>query len=152
MKRTILAPITGGIATPLDNAILSDEGVILKTPIIRTVSKIRGQHRTKPHSDRSSRVGQAWGRHSIIDTLEASSRLTGEPIKVNVLGPADCCPDCGEIPIYDRKGNLECVCQAPSWRSPAKPEREDPDSMNGRTKRNQNYQKNMRQFFRKGGR
>lgn len=116
-----------------------------------TVSKIRGQHRTKPHSDRSSRVGQAWSRHPIIGTLEASSLLTGEIIKVNVLGPADPCPYCGEVPRWNREGDLICECRTWSGPSEKKP-REDPDSVNERASRNQNYQRDLRRFFKKGGR
>lgn len=119
---------------------------------IYTVSKkIRGQHRTTPHSDRSSKTGQAWGRHSIIDSVEASSRLTGEIIKVNVLGPTDKCPDCGEVPRWDREGDLVCGCRI--WSGPSeKPPCEDPDSANARALRNQNYQRDLRRFFKKGGR
>jgi hypothetical protein len=119
---------------------------------IYTVSKkIRGQHHATPHSDRSSRMGQAWGRHPIIGTLEASSRLTGEPVKIDILGPAERCPDCGEVPRWDRSGDLVCECRI--WSGPTeKPPREDPDSANERALRNQNYQKDLRRFFQKGGR
>ena len=138
------------MATPSGSMATSGQGVIPVTESY-TVSKIHGQHRTKPHSDRSSRVGQAWGRHSIIGTVEASSRLTGEPIKVDVLGAADLCPECGEVPRYGPEGNLTCQCR--DWSSPAaKPSHEDPDSVNERALRNQNYQRGMRQFFKKGGR
>lgn len=127
------------------------QGVIPVTDSYTVSKKIRGQHRTKPHSDRSSRVGQAWGRHSIIESVEASSRLTGEPIKINILGPADHCPDCGEVPRWDAEGNLVCECRI--WSGPAaKPPREDPDTVNERALRNQNYQKDLRRFFQKGGR
>lgn len=129
----------------------SGQGVIPVTELDTVSKKIRGQHRTKPHSDRSSRVGQAWDRHSIIDSVEASSRLTGEIIKVNILGPAGYCPDCGEVPRRDREGNLACECRI--WSGPSeKTLREDPDSVNERALRNQNYQKDLRRFFKKGGR
>jgi len=127
------------------------QGVIPVTESYTLSKKIRGQHRTPPHSDRSSRVGQAWGRHPIIDTLEASSRLTGKIIKVNILGPADHCPDCGEVPRWDRERNLACRCRI--WSDPSeKPPREDPDSANERVLRSRNYQKDLRRFFKKGGR
>lgn len=127
------------------------QGVIPVTESYTLSKKIRGQHRATPHSDRSSKVGQAWGRHPIIETLEATSRLTGEIIKVNILGPADSCPDCGEVPRWDREGNLVCECRI--WSGPSeKTPHEDPDSVNERALRNQNYQKNLRRFFKKGGR
>jgi hypothetical protein len=145
--------IAGGITLSSESMTSSGQGVIPVTESY-TVSKIRGQHRTKPHSDRSSRVGQAWGRHSVIDALEASSRVTGEPIKVNILGPVDCCPECKEIPRWDSEGNLVCGCATDNIKSgpSAKPPREDPDSANERALRNQNFQKDMRRFFKKGGR
>ena len=127
-----------------------EQGVI-PVPGSYTVSKIRGQHRTKPHSDRSSKVGQAWGRHSIMESVEASSRLTGEIVKVDILGPAERCNDCGEVPRWGREGNLACECRI--WSDPTeKTPRENPDSVNKRALRNQNYQRDMRRFFQKGGR
>jgi hypothetical protein len=128
-----------------------EQGVIPVHEIHTVSKKIRGQHRTTPHSDRSSKTGQAWGRHSIIETVEASSRLTGEVVKIDILGPATRCPDCGVVPRKDREGNLACECQI--WSGPSeKPPREDPDSVNARALRNQNYQRDMRRFFKKGGR
>ncbi len=127
------------------------QGVIPVQEIYTSSKKIRGQHRAKPHSDLSSIVGRAWGRHPIIDTLDASSRLTGEPVRIDILGPAERCPDCGEVPRWDREGNLACECRI--WAGPAeKPPREDPDSVNERARRNQNYQRDLRRFFQKGGR
>lgn len=80
---------------------------------------------------------------------QASSRLTGELVTINVLGPADQCPECGEVPTWDREGNLACQCRI--WSdAPEKEPHEDPDSVNERTLRNQNYQKDMRRFFKKG--
>jgi len=77
--------------------------------------------------------------------------LTGEIIKVDILGPADHCPDCGEVPRRDCEGNLFCECRI--WSGPSeKTPREDPDSVNRRASRNQNYQKDLRRFFKKGGR
>ena len=67
------------------------QGVIPVQEIYTSSKKIRGQHRAKPHSDLSSIVGRAWGRHPIVATLEASSRLTGEIVKVDILGPAERC-------------------------------------------------------------
>jgi len=127
------------------------QGVIPVQAIYTVSKKIRGQHKTPPHSDRSSKVGQAWGRHPIVATLEASSRLTGEIVKVDILGPAERCNDCGEVPRWGREGNLACECRI--WSGPSeKTPREDPDSVNERALRNQNYQRDMRRFFQKGGR
>ena len=136
---------------PSAERIPSGQGVIPVTESYTVSKKIRGQHHAKPHSERSSRVGQAWGRHPIIGTLEASSRLTGEIVAVNILGPADHCPDCGEVPRWGREGDLACQCRI--WSGPSeKTPREDPDSVNERALRNQNYQKDLRRFFHKGGR
>jgi hypothetical protein len=136
---------------PSAERIPSGQGVIPVTESYTVSKKIRGQHCTKPHSDRSSRVGQAWGRHPIIETLEATSRLTGELIKINVLGPADQCPACGEVPRWDREGNLVCECRV--WSGPSeKTPCEDLDSVNERASRVQGYQKDLRRFFKKGGR
>lgn len=128
-----------------------EQGVIPVQEIYTSSKKIRGQHRAKPHSDLSSIVGRAWGRHPIVATLEASSRLTGEIVKVDILGPAERCNDCGEVPRWGREGNLACECRI--WSGPSeKTPREDPDSVNERALRNQNYQRDMRRFFQKGGR
>ena len=128
-----------------------EQSVIPVQEIYTVSKKIRGQHKTPPHSDRSSKVGQAWGRHPIVDTLEASSRLTGEIVKIDILGPAETCPDCGEVPRWDSEGNLACECRI--WSGPSeKTPREDPDSVNAYALRNQNYQRDMRRFFKKGGR
>ena len=128
-----------------------EQGVIPVTELYTVSKKICGQHKTPPHSDRSSRVGQAWDRHSIIDSVEASSRLTGEIVKVDILGPAEHCSNCGKVPRWDNRGDLACACRI--WSGPSeKPQREDPDSVNARARRNQNYQRDMRRFFQKGGR
>ena len=127
------------------------QGVTPVTESYTLSKKIRGQHRATPHSDRSSKVGQAWGRHPIIDTLEASSRLTGEPVKIDILGPAERCPECGVVPRWDHNGDLVCDCRI--WSGPSeKTPREDPDSVDARALRSQAYQKDLRRFFKRGGR
>jgi len=124
------------------------------TPVtkLQTVSAWcgKGQLRTKPHSDRSAKVGQAWGRHAVRETVQACSILTRELIAITIMGGPIACPKCGRVPVWDSEGNLVCNCKI--WTDPdstQKPGR-SPDTAIEQEKRNQNYQSQLRKFFKRG--
>jgi len=127
----------------------SDQGVIL-VPDSYTISTCKGQHRAKPHSDRSAKVGQQWGRHVVIGIVSACSVLTREQINIIVLGEPMACPGCGYVPVWDSGGNLVCNCKIWTDPDPAQERRRSPDSAIERAKRNQIYQNDLRKFFKRG--
>lgn len=69
----------------------------------------KGQHRSKPHSDRTGKADQAWSRNKVKAVYPASYRPTGTIIPVNILGQV-ACDECGEIPVYAEDGRLVCKC------------------------------------------
>jgi len=133
----------------------SNEQGVIPVSKLQTLSTWngKGRHRTKPHNDRSAKAGQQWGKHAIVGTVLASSRLTHEQINITILGEPVACPTCGRIPKWDDEGNLCCNCKI--WTDP-EPAQEKPDkSLDAaieREKRNQNYQKDLRKFFKRGWR
>jgi len=112
----------------------------------------KGRHRAGPHSDRSAKAGQEWSRHEVVGIVPASSVLTRELINVSILGEALACQRCGYVPVWDSEGNLVCNCKI--WTDPDPTQKlvGSPDSAIERQKRNQNYQNDLRKFFKKGGR
>lgn len=132
---------------------LNEQGVIPVTKL-HTLSTWtgKGQHQTNPHSGRSTKAGQTWGRHDVVRIVPACSTTTRELVQVRVLGECSACPECGLVPVWDHRGNLACNCRI--WGDP-EPIQGQPDMSLGikiiREKRNQNYQRDMRRFF-KGGR
>lgn len=131
----------------------NERGVIPVTDL-QTLSTCtrKGQHRTKPHSDRSGKMGREWSRHEVVGFVPASSVLTREPINVTILGEAVACPGCGYVPVWDSEGNLVCNCKIWTDPDPTQKPVGSPDSAIEGVKRNQNYQKDLRKFFKKGGR
>lgn len=126
------------------------QGVIPCSPPLRSVWAGKGQPRTKAHSDRSAKAGQSWSRHEVTQIVPASSVLTREPISITVLGGPEACPECHCVPTWDIEGNLACHCRI--WSDPDPNRKEpSPDPAIEQQKRNQNYQRDMRRFF-KGGR
>lgn len=113
--------------------------------------KMKGQI-GKPHSDRSSKDGTFWGRHEIIANCPACSLLTREEITITILGEPEACPKCGYIPRYDGYGQLFCNCTI--WNEEAQKQRHTPDPTADKimfqATRSQQYQNDLRRFFRKG--
>jgi hypothetical protein len=64
----------------------------------------------------------------------------------------DVCPKCGFIPTYDEIGQLCCNCRI--WSDPIPPHENIKISSDVEVKerRNQNYQRDMRRFFKAGRR
>ena len=133
------------------NTASRERGVIPVTdvPPVSTWSG-KGRHRTGPHSDRSAKAGQEWSRHEVVGIVQASSVLTHEPITITVPGKAMSCPGCGYVPVWDREGNLVCNCKIWTDPDPTQKPVGSPDNAIEQAKRNQNYQKDLRKFFKKG--
>lgn len=134
-------------AAPASN----DQSVISVTKLRTSSTRTRkGQYRTKPHSDRSAKAGQQWGRHAVVGMVEACSRLTRERISIIVLGEPVACPACGHVPVWDCEGNLCCRCRIWTDPDPTQEPGRSPDAAIEHEKRNKNYQKDLRKFFKKG--
>lgn len=69
----------------------------------------KGQYRRTPHSDRTNKCDQSWGRSKVKAVYSASDRLTGTIIPVNILGQV-ACEECGYVPTYTHNGRLACEC------------------------------------------
>jgi len=143
-------------ATTGEQGVTPEKGVttLSKKRRRRRAHRLPGQPMTAPRCDRGSKACKFSGRYEIAGTVPACSLLTCEEIKVTVWGDPVSCPECGYALQYDDAGDLICNCHI--WGGPnvgQEPKKQpDVDAAIQKERRNQAYQRNLRQFFKRGRR